>query len=41
MCLCAGMDAEDLYRRYLNKNEENFKRQEGTSEKPGYAMPHA
>lgn len=36
MCLRAGMDAEDLFQRYLAKNEENYKRQEGTSEKPGY-----
>lgn len=39
MCLRAGMDAEDLYRRYLAKNEENFRRQQGLSEKKGYEAP--
>lgn len=38
MCLRAGMDAQELYARYLGKNEENFKRQEGTSAKKGYAL---
>ncbi|MDI9519580.1 MAG: dUTPase [Bacillota bacterium] len=37
MCLAAGMDAEEMYQIYLKKNEENFKRQEGKSQKPGYA----
>ncbi len=37
MCLAAGMDAEEMYQIYLRKNEENVKRQEGKSEKPGYA----
>lgn len=36
LCLRAGMDADELFRRYLAKNEENFKRQEGKSDKPGY-----
>ncbi len=36
MCLEAGMDAQDLYDRYLAKNEENFKRQQGLSAKKGY-----
>lgn len=36
MCLRAGMDAQELYDRYCQKNEENFKRQDGTSEKKGY-----
>jgi dimeric dUTPase (all-alpha-NTP-PPase superfamily) len=38
MCLEAGMDADDLFRRYLAKNEENFLRQQGKSEKEGYAQ---
>lgn len=41
MCLTAGMDAEELFRRYLAKNEENFKRQHGTSAKEGYALIEA
>jgi len=36
MCLAAGMDSRELFERYMNKNEENFKRQDGTSEKKGY-----
>lgn len=36
MCLTAGMDADELYRRYLDKNRENFDRQYGRSEKKGY-----
>lgn len=36
MCLKTGMDADELYRRYLDKNKENFARQNGTSEKKGY-----
>ena len=36
MCLDAGMDAEDLHRRYLAKNQENFDRQSGKSQKKGY-----
>ena len=38
MCLRAGMDAQTLYNRYLQKNEENVKRQEGTSQKKGYSI---
>lgn len=38
MCLTSGMDAEELFRRYMAKNEENFKRQHGTSAKEGYAL---
>lgn len=41
MCLRAGMDADDLFQRYLAKNEENFKRQDGTSEKKGYSLDEA
>ncbi|MDR0897646.1 MAG: dUTPase [Oscillospiraceae bacterium] len=36
MCLSAGMSAEGLFERYLAKNAENFKRQDGTSVKKGY-----
>lgn len=38
MCLKTGMDADELYERYLNKNKENFARQHGTSEKEGYEV---
>ncbi len=38
MCLAAGMDAEEIHRIYLEKNRENFARQEGTSQKKGYAL---
>ncbi|MCL1963666.1 MAG: dUTPase [Firmicutes bacterium] len=38
MCLRAGMDSGELYDRYMGKNEENFKRQDGTSEKKGYRL---
>ena len=38
MCLMAGMDAEEMYSIYLRKNQENIDRQEGKSEKPGYAL---
>jgi dimeric dUTPase (all-alpha-NTP-PPase superfamily) len=37
MCLEAGMTPQELYDRYINKNKENFNRQNGLSEKPGYA----
>lgn len=38
MCLKMGMDGEELHRRYLEKNKENFDRQHGLSKKPGYAL---
>lgn len=38
MCLRAGMDARELFDRYAVKNEENFKRQGGASEKKGYSV---
>lgn len=38
MCLKTGMDAGELYRRYLDKNKENFNRQKGLSEKKGYEL---
>ena len=36
MCLKAGFSAEDIYLAYLEKNQENFKRQAGLSAKKGY-----
>jgi dimeric dUTPase (all-alpha-NTP-PPase superfamily) len=36
MCLKAGFSAEDIYFGYLEKNQENFKRQAGLSAKEGY-----
>jgi dimeric dUTPase (all-alpha-NTP-PPase superfamily) len=36
MCLAAGMTAEDLYQGYLAKNQENFRRQMGLSDRPDY-----
>ncbi len=38
MCIKSGMDAKELFERYLLKNEENFKRQQGKSEKKGYEL---
>lgn len=38
MCLESGMTADDLYEVYVGKNKENFKRQDGTSEKHGYEV---
>lgn len=39
MCMRAGMDADQLFNMYINKNKENFDRQHGKSSKPGYALP--
>ena len=36
MCLEMGMTADDLYRIYMEKNRENFLRQQGKSQKKGY-----
>ncbi len=36
MCLIYDMDAEELYRMYIDKNKENFDRQNGKSTKDGY-----
>ena len=36
MALRAGMSAQEMYERYLAKNKENFDRQHGRSQKPGY-----
>lgn len=38
MCLKTGMDADELHQRYLNKNKENFNRQQGKSDKKGYEV---
>lgn len=38
MCLKTGMDAQELCARYLDKNKENFDRQNGLSEKKGYEI---
>jgi len=38
MCLKMGMTADELHRMYMMKNEENFKRQHGQSEKRGYEL---
>ena len=36
MCIFSGMDANELFDRYLKKNKENFDRQDGLSSKKGY-----
>jgi dimeric dUTPase (all-alpha-NTP-PPase superfamily) len=41
MCLEAGMSADDLYQVYVGKNRENFRRQDGLSEKKGYEVGKA
>lgn len=38
LCLDAGLDADRLYQGYLAKNQENFRRQQGLSDKPGYGL---
>jgi len=38
MCNRMGMGSEELFQRYIKKNEENFKRQYGTSLKTGYEL---
>ncbi len=38
MCLKMDMTAEELFNLYLDKNKENFDRQRGKSEKPGYSL---
>jgi dimeric dUTPase (all-alpha-NTP-PPase superfamily) len=38
MCLKMGMTSEEMLEIYLHKNEENFKRQYGTSQKKGYEI---
>ena len=41
MALRSGMNAEELYQRYLAKNQENFDRQHGRSQKDGYDASEA
>ena len=38
MCLDMGMTSEELFKIYIEKNEENFKRQYGKSLKKGYEL---
>ena len=38
MCNRVGMTSEEMFNIYINKNEENFKRQYGQSEKKGYEI---
>lgn len=38
MCNRSGMSSEELFNRYVRKNEENFKRQYGKSAKHGYEL---
>ena len=38
MCLKSGMDAEELFSLYRAKNQENFDRQYGRSQKQGYEI---
>lgn len=37
-CIRSGMDAKELYERYMRKNKENFDRQYGKSQKHGYEL---
>ncbi|NMB01201.1 MAG: dUTPase [Firmicutes bacterium] len=37
MCLKAGIGPDELYHAYVRKNQENFSRQEGKSDREGYA----
>lgn len=41
MALRSGMDANEIYERYLAKNKENFDRQHGKSLKAGYDAAEA
>ncbi|MEG1612764.1 MAG: dUTPase [Clostridia bacterium] len=38
MCIKSGMSATELYERYMKKNQENFDRQYGKSDKKGYEL---
>ena len=38
MCIHSGMDAQELFDIYVEKNRENVNRQHGTSEKKGYEV---
>ena len=37
-CIRSGMDADELFRLYAEKNRENYNRQHGMSQKPGYEV---
>lgn len=37
MCLKAGIGPEELYEAYVRKNQENFARQQGLTDREGYA----
>lgn len=37
MCLKAGIGPEELYQAYVAKNQENFSRQKGETDREGYA----
>ena len=37
MCLKAGIGPDELYQAYIRKNQENFSRQEGATDREGYA----
>ena len=37
-CIHSGIDAKELYERYMRKNKENFDRQYGKSQKHGYEL---
>ena len=41
MCLNSGMSAQELFDRDIEKNQENFDRQNGLSQKKGYESPAA
>lgn len=41
MCNRSGMGSDELFARYIKKNEENFKRQYGTSARHGYEIASA
>lgn len=38
IALYAGMTADELYQIYIDKNKENFDRQNGLSKKEGYSL---
>lgn len=38
MCIRVGMTSQELYDIYMNKNQENFDRQYGKSDKKGYEL---
>lgn len=38
MCIDSGMSADELFEIYLKKNQENYDRQNGLSQKKGYEL---